>query len=221
MEQGSASDDATGTELGAMVPIYGTTLAGETPSLIADLRSIENDLRYAARLFVRVAEVDPDVDADLRQALFDAGAIAYRRGFTSGRSLLTKGRSRTKVPDEIINSLNEERRRAHEAVLERANTHIAHRVSDAEQGRVILLLNNPALGQAVQGVAWFTARFVGPESDDALRSAKTAELIAGSIESFIEAVQTALLESAAGRDLDSLYATAHPMGDEPPPPNAT
>lgn len=74
----------------------GTVLTGDTPSLIADLRSVETDLRYAARLFVRVAELDPDADADARQALYDAGVIAYRRGFTGGRSLVTKGQSRTK-----------------------------------------------------------------------------------------------------------------------------
>lgn len=197
-----------------MVPMYGTVLSGDTPCLIADLRSIEHDLRYASRLFARVAEVDAEDDPDLRQALFDAGAIAYRRGFTTGRSLISKGESRRKVPDEIIDSLEQGSRRAHEAVLERANTHIAHRVSDAEQGRVILLLNNPTFGREVQGVAWFFARFVGPDSDDALRAAHTAELIAESIAALVESVQDQLLETAKIRDVDALYATAKPMGDQ-------
>lgn len=44
-------------KLDGMVPMCGTALAGDTPSLIADLRSIEHDLRYASRLFTHVAEV--------------------------------------------------------------------------------------------------------------------------------------------------------------------
>jgi hypothetical protein len=196
-----------------MVPMYGAALSGETPSLIADLRSIENDLRYAARLFERIARTDADDDADLRQALYDAGAVAYRRGFTSGRSLVTKGRSRTKVPNEILDSLDPQFRHAHEAVLERANTHIAHRVSDAEQGRVVLLLNNPSLGREVQGVMYVFARFVGPTSEDALRAAEVAKLLANSVTAFVESVEAELLESAKDRDLQKLYASAAPMGD--------
>lgn len=192
--------------------MYGTVLTGDTPSFIADLRSVETDLRYAARLFVMVAELDPDVDADARQALYDAGAIAYRRGFTSGRSLVTKGQSRTKVPDEIVNSLDSEGRQAHERVLERASTHIAHRVSDEEQGRLILLLSNPAIDHAVQGVTWFTVRFVGPFREEAQKAAETADLMADSIAAVVESIQTQLLESAKQRDIETLYATARPMG---------
>lgn len=199
-----------------MIPMYGTVLTGETPSLIADLRSIEHDLRYAGRVFARLADVTSEEDADLRRALYDAGAIAYRRGFTTGRSLVTKNRSRTKVPDEIIGLLDDEGRRAHDAVLEHANTHIAHRVSDGEQGRVILILTNPSLGQEVQGVAYFFARFMGPDRDAALRAASTAELLAASINEFIESVQHDLIESATERDLDGLYATARPLGDHQP-----
>jgi hypothetical protein len=201
----SASED--------MVPMYGMVLSGETPSLIADLRSIETDLRYAARLFERVAHTSPDGEPDLRRALYDAGAIAYRRGFTSGRSLVTKGRSRSKVPDDILDSLDPEVRRAHEAVLERANTHIAHRVSEAEQGRVLLLLNNPSMGQAIQGIGYFSARFVGPSVEDALRDVEVAQSLADSVAAFVEIVQGELLEAAKERDLESLYDSATPMGD--------
>lgn len=62
-EEGDQPDD------GQWVPGYGVALAGDRPSLLADLRSIEHDLRYASRLFARVAEVDAGRDPDLRQAL--------------------------------------------------------------------------------------------------------------------------------------------------------
>lgn len=198
------------------LPMYGTVLVGDTPSFIADLQSVEADLRYAARLFARVASIEPDVDADLRRALYDAGAIAYRRGFTSGRSLVTKGQSRTTVPDEIVNTLDVERRQAHKRVIERANTHIAHRVSAEEQGKLILLLSNPAIDHAVQGVTWFTVRFVGPFKEEAQRASETADLLADSIALVVESVQSQLLESAKQRDIEHLYATALPMDREGP-----
>lgn len=176
--------------------MYGTLLSGDTPSFIADLRSVETDLRYAARLFTRVADTEPDADADARQAFYDAGAIAYRRGFTTGRSPVTKGQSRVKVPEEIINALDSEGRLAHERVLERANTHIAHRVSDEEQGRLILLLSNPAIDQSVEGVTWFTVRFVGPFEEEARQAAEIAVLLADSVGALVESMQTRLLEDA-------------------------
>lgn len=215
-----AEDQTAQRDEGQWVPNYGVALTGDGPSLLADLRSIEHDLRYASRLFARVAEVDAEQDPDLRQALSDAGAIAYRRGFTTGRSILTKGRSRARVPDEIIDSLDDEDRRAHEAVLERANTHIAHRVSDAEQGRVILILDNPVLGAAVAGVAWFSARFVGPSQEDAQRDAANAAKLADSIGAFLEVVQGSILEEMRGHSLEDLYAAANPMGEDPSPPES-
>ena len=193
--------------------MYGTVLSGDTPSFIADLRSVETDLRYAARLFVRVAETDPDADADARRAFYDAGAIAYRRGFTTGRSLVTNGQSRVKIPEEVIDALDSEGRQAHERVLERANTHIAHRVSDEEQGRMILLLSNPAIDMSVEGVTWFTVRFVGPFEEEAQQAAEIAVLLADSVGALVESMQTRLLENAKNRNVEDLYANAKPMGD--------
>lgn len=174
---------------------------------------METDLRYAARLFARVAETDPDTDGDARRAFYDAGAIAYRRGFTTGRSLVTKGQSRVKVPEEIIDALDSEGRQAHERVLGRANTHIAHRVSDEEQGRLILLLSNPAIDMSVEGVTWFTVRFVGPFEDEAQQAAEIAVLLADSVGELVESMQTRLLEDAKNRNVEDLYANAKPMGD--------
>jgi hypothetical protein len=193
--------------------MYGTVLSGDAPSFIGDLRSVETDLRYAARLFARVAQTDPDADADARQAFYDAGAIAYRRGFTTGRSLVTKGQSRVKVPEEIIDALDSEGRLAHERVLERANTHIAHRVGDEEQGRLILLLSNPAIDMSVEGVTWFTARFVGPFEEEARQAADIAVLLADSVGALVESMQARLLEDAKHRNVEDLYANARPMGD--------
>lgn len=98
-------------------------------------------------------------------------------------------------------------------MLERANTHIAHRVSDEEQGRLILLLNNPAIDKSVQGLTWFTVRFVGPFREEAQQAAETAGLLADSIAAVVESMETQLLESAKQRDIKTLYATAAPMGD--------
>lgn len=121
------------------------------------------------------------------------------------------------MPDEIIDALDEDSRRAHDAVLDRANTHIAHRVSDAEQGRVILMLNNPALGPAVAGISWATARYVGPSGEDAQLDAENATRIADSIGAFLNEVQTLILEEMKEHDLGAIYAAARPMGEEPAP----
>lgn len=128
---------------------------------------------------------------------------------------MTKGASRSKVPDEIIKSLDGDHQRAHTMVLERADKHIAHRVGDEEQGRVFLVLSNPRLEPAVVGTGYFFIRFVGPDSNEVLLAAETANVIANSIAETVESVQSLVVESAKQQDLDSLYAKAGPLGDEP------
>ena len=195
-------------------PMYGCDISGEPPTRLADLESIVVDLRFAESAISRLPGVDYEQDPDLCRALYDSAAIAYRRGFTGGRALLGKGASRTRVPEEILDCLDENHRAAHEKLIEHADTHIAHRVSDLEQVRVLLVLNNPDLGKSVQGVLSYGPRFVRQADDDLRRSAETASLIADSLDGYLNAFRAALLADARKRDPEELYANSRPLGPD-------
>lgn len=196
---------------GPWVPVYGLPLSGPGPSKMADLNSAVVDLEFAARMFSLVATTNAEANPDERRAFYDAACMAYRRCFASGRSLVTRGAARAKVPLEIVESLTESRRAAHDHVLHMANEHIAHRVADAEQGKVLLLLDNPSLGKAVQGVFFLHLRFAGPTPTDARDAAATAQLLAECVGEFAAGVQQRLLAEAQSGDLEAFYAAASPL----------
>lgn len=196
---------------GDLVPMYSIGTTSPNAVLLADLHSIEIDLRYASRLFARVAEMDADSDGDARRALYDSAAIAYRRGFTTGSSLIMKGKSRARVPAEIINALSEQDRAVHQALLDRANTHIAHRVSSYEQAKTLVFLDNPQVGRAVAGATVLAVRYVGPKPEDAERDAKIAGHLADNVSLAVQDLTALVIAEAKAADLDHLYTLATPM----------
>ena len=201
-----------------MVPMWGLLLGGPGPARLADLRSILMDIVFAGDAFGRVAELDvddPNTDPSVRRALWDAGVIAYRRGFTSGKALLAKAQ-REQLPQAVIDGLEPALQQAHEEVIEEANRHVAHRVLEHEAAQVILLLSNPAVGRSVEGVFGFHLRYVGADTDRARAAAAVAVLLQGFLTAEVEALEQGLIEAANRQDLDALYAAAGPMGFEAP-----
>ncbi len=108
-------------EDGARIPLV--PISGGLPAWLADLASIAADLESAHRFIERYIELarnrpsdgESPVDTDM-QALWNAGVIAYRRAFTSGRSLVLPKESRPKLADNILAQLSEDGRTTHESL---------------------------------------------------------------------------------------------------------
>lgn len=191
------------------IPLYGVTLGGEFPSLLADVSSIVLDLAFAAETFARIG--DDLSDPLVRRALWDAGTVAYRRGFSTGRSLIDSKRARTRVPEQLLDSLDEDGRTMHDRILREANQHIAHRVSDLEQARVILLLANPVLSRKVLGVGPFTVRYLGPVTTDARLAAQVAANLRDAMAQQQQLLQQLMIEKAQEREVEEWYRDAFAM----------
>jgi hypothetical protein len=192
-----------------MLVMYGKAVGGELPSRIADLLSAAIDVQFAQAAFERVAN---EKDELLTRALWEAGVIAYRRGFTSGRALLAADRSRTRVPSEIVENLEPPLQEIHASILEAANKHVAHRVDDRELLKVILLLSNPVVARGVLGVTHIHARYVAPPAEEARDAGRLAELIRTEIEAAVKDLEEALVAEATKTDIAALYDGATPMG---------
>lgn len=101
---------------------------------VADLTSVRKDIKeaetYVGQLQAMPASTHTSPEHQVtRPALWKAVAISYRRAFTTGKSF-TKGRSRSRYPSDIFESLSDADRATHEAILDDADRHIAHRVDD-------------------------------------------------------------------------------------------
>src|SRR5687768_8462323 len=102
-------------------------LEGSGASKVADLTSIAFDLGFARDCFKRLSDDDVAGDDLLGHALWAAGVIAYRRAFTSGRSLLRQG-ARLRF-DTMVDGLDAAHGGVHARLLHDANKYVAHRVN--------------------------------------------------------------------------------------------
>jgi hypothetical protein len=193
-----------------MVPMYGLAVSGQLPGRIADLVSIHADLSFAEEAFRRVAVEETDMV--VRRACWDAGVIAYRRGFTGGKAFLQQRQGRSRISDVAIDALGADHREVHDHLLVVANEHVAHRVSDAEQVIVQIVLSNPTVRRAVEGVAFLHGRYLGPFPERASKAADLAGMLREVVAAELESLRRVLMDTAKKRDLDSLYADATPMG---------
>lgn len=123
----------------------------------------------------------PDADM-MKRALWTSCCISYRRVFTSGKGHLDPQRPRLRLNKDWTNSLTLEQLQAHNDVLDSANQHIAHRVNDLEQVRVMALLNPPPLQQGIAGVGYFMLHMVGPEQAVAERLIAVCDVLLSAAE---------------------------------------
>lgn len=189
--------------------MYGKGISGPLPGTIADVASLASDFAFAQEAFARVAQ--EVLDDTVRRALWDAGIVAYRRGFTGGRGFLQQHRGRTKISPDAVAALEPPMQELHEAILDEANRHIAHRVDDREQVTVTLLLRNPLLGQVLEGVAVLHARYIGPFPERAAAASSLAGTLQAAMTVELERLKQTLLESAQRSDIAALYEGAVPM----------
>lgn len=147
----------------ARVPLH-----GDHASDIADLTSTLIDMQSARRFAELYLRQPPfpagDPRGEIRQALWTASVISYRRFSAKAKSTHKKGRPRLGLATNWTQLLPPELRAAHQKIDEIANRHIAHRVNRDMQEVVVYAELAPApLPQEVVDVETRTLNLVRPD----------------------------------------------------------
>lgn len=143
-------------------------LHGATASDIADLTSVLIDMqsarRYAELYLMQSPFPAGDPRGEIRQALWAASVISYRRFNAKAKSPHKKGRPRLGLAKDWTQTLTPELLAAHRKIDEIANRHIAHRVnSDMQQVVVYAKLASPPKPPEVVDVETKTQNLVRPD----------------------------------------------------------
>lgn len=138
---------------------------GHAAETLADLISVRNDIKEAQECVGQLQAMPASTHTSpkhqvMRLALWKAFAISYRRAFTTGKSF-AKGRSRSRFPSDIIKALSDDDRATHEAILQDADKHIAHRVDAEREAAEVKAVLRPPHDPGVTGVSWSGHRFRG------------------------------------------------------------
>lgn len=195
---------------------------GDSAATLADLTSVRKDVEEA-QTYVRQLQAMPasthtsSEHQVMRPALWKAVAISYRRAFTTGKSF-AKGRSRSRYPSEIIESLNDADRATHEAILEDADRHIAHRVDDDREEAKIKVVLNPPHNPGVAGVSRSGHRFGGARDDLVLAVDPLCNRLLDELDGEINRLGDEV-RAHAERELTALYEKAGLAQLLPPEPH--
>jgi hypothetical protein len=196
-----------------MIPMLALPMSGDVAATAADLWSIQQDLAFVVSCCDEMlARGGPDdaTPGPIDRALWEAATIAYARSFGSGRGYLVKGRARLKLPLDLVEEL--QGAQLHQQVMETRDQHIAHRVNDAEQARVLAVLAAPPAPKAVEGVIVWGARLVGQSPEHARELRDLATALVKVVSEDLTALQQQLIEWAKQQNLDDAYSRAKPMG---------
>ena len=144
-------------------------VTSEAAATLADLTSVRQDIEEATSYVGQLQAMPAATHASpehqiIRPALWKAVAISYRRAFTTGKCF-AKGRSRSRYPRDIIESLSADDRATHEAILQDADTHVAHRVDDDREAARVSVVLHPPHDPGVAGVFTSSQRFGGARDD--------------------------------------------------------
>lgn len=183
---------------------------------LADLISVQTDFEFVLECCEELQQrdsVEPGEDGCVDvivTALWHALAVGYRRSFTTGRSFGPPGASRLRLPDEWIDELDG--RELHTWLLALADKHIAHRVSDAEQSHIQVLLN-PIEPASVIGILPVNLRLVQPDRPPAEVAAFVGRLLRA-VDAEVERGTLIVREQVEQVDVAELYeiARSHPDG---------
>ena len=105
-----------------------------------------------------------------------------------------------------MDSLNEELKKAHDEVLDMADKHFAHRVSELEQIQVFLMLASPPTPKAVIGVGHLMATFIGPAPELLAKLSELSEVFEGALRSEVASLNQSLIDEAQ-LQAEALYRT--------------
>jgi hypothetical protein len=194
-------------------PMMGRALTGEPAATLADLWSIQSDLTFVAAccdemITRKAAAGDQQPGGPIDRALWEAAAVAYARCFGKGKGYLIKGRARLRLPQELIDELDGTE--IHRSVMDLRDKHIAHRVSDAEQAKVVAALSPPP-ARAVAGILVFGARLIGKSPEHISDLRHLTESLLQVVGEDMATIQHDLLSWAQSQDLDDVYAGAAPL----------
>jgi hypothetical protein len=186
-------------------------VGGEAAATLADLTSVRKDLEeaqtYVRQLQAMPASTHTSLEHQvMRPALWKAVAISYRRAFTTGRSF-TKGRSRSRYPSDIIESLSDADRATHEAIVQEADTHIAHRVDDDREAAEVKVVLRPPHDPGVSGVSWSGHRVGGARDDLVLAVEPLCSQLLDELDREITRLRDDV-RAQAERELKALYEKA-------------
>jgi hypothetical protein len=182
-------------------------LEGPLPGRVADLWSIEQDLRFVADCCAKWLELQTaQVHASLvERALWEAATIPYGRCFHQGKGNLESQRPRYRIPDDVIDQLDA--RTTHEAVMADRNQHIAHRISDREQVKVTGYLAPDPAPRELVGVGAWGVILVSREAPDVEKLRVLAEELGAGVAAELERPQHRIMELAPDH-LDDFYEDA-------------
>ncbi len=186
-------------------------VGGEAAATLADLTSVRKDIEdartYVGQLHAMPASTHASPEHQvMRPALWKAVAISYRRAFTTGKSF-TKGRSRSRYPSDIIESLSDGDRATHEAILADADRHIAHRVDDDREAAEVEVVLHPPHDPGVTGVSWSAYRFGGAPDDLVLAVEPLCNILLDELDAEINRLCDDVRAQAEG-ELRALYKKA-------------
>lgn len=199
------SDQDPGMTEGAAVPMPKVHVTKPLASQLADMWSYSSDLRQALAFCDELARQPEGAPGIATTACWHALAIAYRRPFTTGRSLGAPGTARIRLPAQWIDELGG--RDVHDWLLNLADRHISHQTGDSYHVHMYVLLN-AVEPRGIAGVAHFEVRLVAPteHSPDDIRSHLVALITA--IEAEIARGEQLLVEQANVIGVDKLYRLA-------------
>lgn len=183
----------------------------EAAATLADLTSVRKDIEeaqsYVGQLQAMPAATHTSPEHQIiRPALWKAVAISYRRAFTTGRSF-AEGRSRSRYPRDIIESLSAEDLATHDAILRDADTHVAHRVDDNREAARVAVVLRPPHDPGVAGVSTSSHRFGGARDDLVLAVEPLCNHLLDDLDAEIKRLQNEV-RTEAEAELEAHYAKA-------------
>lgn len=183
-------------------------LRGTAATQIADLQSLMLDMqsaRQCADAYMRWYDrTGPDADV-VKPALWKACCISYRRIFAKGKGHLNPQTPRLKFKDGWTSALTPDQLAAHESVLDMADKHIAHRVSDLEQVVVAALLTPPPMPREVVGVGTMVVHWAGPEAELAQQLITVCDLLLASAKGESDRLCQGATNELRTRDVGPMY----------------
>lgn len=190
-------------------------LTSAVASEIADLNSQLLDMhtahRFAELYLEQPAVVSDNPHGDIRQGLWTASLISYRRVFVNG---VGHGKKQHRLPrgTEWVQSLPPDLVEAHDAIYERASHHIAHRINkEMQEIRAYAVLTAPPAPSEVVDVQTRTLNLVRPNTAMVRQLMAICEHLIGVARERRDLLRTNETERLnAESDLSHLYRNATP-----------
>lgn len=203
MHSGDVTDDGP-------TPLPQFAVNSPNSAIVADLTSIAHDLLFVVAAMDELAGIENPTDPSVNvrvNALWQAATIAYRRCFARGKAHGGKKQSRFRIPDEWIDSLDGELADYHGKLINLADQHVAHRVNDAQQARVLVQLAPPGQPRAVVGVGVLYISLQLPDDFITLGRRLAVALLA-TVQQNLDREYEVILNTARSKPIDDLYKIA-------------